>query len=62
MLALGLMQRLGENLDVFTQSLVTGFTGLMMNGNLGSGSASSYGPGGPKANDLVFATFNQDTT
>ena len=56
-----LMQKIGENLDVFTQGLVTGFTGLMMNGNIG-GSASPYGPGGPKANDLVFATFNQDTT
>ena len=57
------MQRLGENFDVLTQGLVTGFSGLMMNGNLGGGgNASPFGPGGAKANDLVFATFNQDTT
>ena len=57
------MQRLGENFDVLTQGLVTGFSGLMMNGNLGGGgNASPFGPGGSKANELVFATFNQDTT
>jgi hypothetical protein len=56
------MQRLGENFDVLTQGLVTGFSGLMMNGNVGGGIASPFGPGASKANELVFATFNQDTT
>ena len=50
------MQKFGENLDVLTQGLVTGFSGLMMNGNHGGGNVS------PKANELAFATFNQDTT
>ena len=55
------MQRFGENFDVLTQGLVTGFSGLMMNANLGGG-GGNFGPGGSKANELVFATFNQDTT
>lgn len=48
------MQKLGENFEVLTQGLVTGFSGFMMNGNTG-------GPP-PGSKDLVFATFNQDTT
>lgn len=68
-----LMQNyLGDNLDVLTGGLVTGISGLMSGGNVvgGGGQALSGGlvGGGPgigqdaKSTDLVFASFNQDTT
>ena len=63
---------LGDNLDVLTGGLVTGISGLMSGGSgnvvVGqalSGGLISGGPGiGPdvKSTDLVFASFNQDTT
>jgi len=63
---------LGDNLDVLTGGLVTGISGLMSAGssNVGAGQTMSSGliGGGPglgsesKSTDLVFASFNQDTT
>ena len=63
---------LGDNLDVLTGGLVTGISGLMSggSGNVVGGQALSGGlvGGGPgigpdaKSTDLVFASFNQDTT
>ena len=68
-----LMQNyLGDNLDVLTGGLVTGISGLMSAGssNVGAGQTMSSGliGGGQglgsesKSTDLVFASFNQDTT
>ena len=64
---------LGDNLDVITGGLVTGISGLMSGGsasNVVGGQTLSGGliGGGsgmgvePKSTDLVFASFNQDTT
>ena len=63
---------LGDNLDVLTGGLVTGISGLMSAGSgnaAGGGQVSSGalvgGSGGghdPRSTDLVFASFNQDTT
>lgn len=64
---------LGDNLDVITGGLVTGISGLMSGGsanNVVGGQTLSGGLVGggsnigvdPKSTDLVFASFNQDTT
>ena len=64
---------LGDNLDVITGGLVTGISGLMSGGSannvLGGQTLSGGMVGGgsnigadPKSTDLVFASFNQDTT
>jgi len=64
---------LGDNLDVITGGLVTGISGLMSGGNANNvvggqtlsggliGGGSSMGVDS-KSTDLVFASFNQDTT
>ena len=67
-----LMQNyLGDNLDVLTGGLVTGISGLMSGGNgtVVGGQASGVLVGAgigigsdAKSTDLVFASFNQDTT
>ena len=62
----------GDNLDVLTGGLVTGISGLMSAGSgniVGGQSLSTALVGGGtglapdlKSSDLVFASFNQDTT
>ena len=63
---------LGDNLDVLTGGLVTGISGLMSGGSgnvVGGQALSGALVGGgtgissdAKSTDLVFASFNQDTT
>ena len=69
---LSMQNYLGDNLDVLTGGLVTGISGLMSGGSgnaAGGGQVSSgalVGGSGVghdlKSTDLVFASFNQDTT
>ena len=54
------MQSLGD----LPQGLVSGISGLMNSPQASSGQSpnSPLGVSGPNSSDLVFATFNQDTT